>query len=239
MTGTLVNVAGIIIGSLIGLLLKRGIPERINAAILKVEGLAVAVIGLNGLLTAMLTLDVATGKIKDSGGLLLLISLVIGCFVGEALRIDDYINKLGLFVENKLKSDGFAKGFVTATLIFCIGAMSIIGPINDGLTGDASILYIKTMLDATTSIVLASSLGVGVLFAFIPVLIVQSIPALLARQLAPFISEPLLTSFCMVGFASVICVGLNFLCDTKIKVANLLPSLLVPILYYVIKLKFS
>lgn len=231
MTGTIVNVLGIIAGSLIGLLLKKGIPERVNTAILKVEGLAIAVIGLNGMIAAMFTVD-SSGKLRDSGGLLLLVSLMIGCLTGELLRIDDRFNSLGDFVEQKLHSDGFSRGFVTASLIFSVGAMSIIGPINDGLSGDASILYIKTMLDGTTSIVLASALGIGVLFSCIPVLIVQAIPALLARQLAPFISDSLLNMFCMVGYAIVVCIGLNFLCDTKIKVANLLPSLIVPVVYY-------
>lgn len=236
MIGTIVNVVGIILGSMIGLILKKGIPERINEAILKVEGLAIAVIGLNGLLAAMITADPATGRLSDSGGLLLLISLVLGCLAGELLRIDDRLNAFGLWVERKIKSNGFAKGFVTASLIFSVGAMSIIGPINDGLSGDSSILYIKTMLDGTTAIVLASVLGTGVLFSCVPVLIVQSVPALLARQLAPFISDTLLSLFCMVGYAVVICIGLNFLCNTKIKVANLLPSLIVPVIYYFVAL---
>lgn len=232
MTGTFVNVAGIIIGSLIGLLFKKGIPERVNEAILKIEGLVISIIGLNGILGSMLSIDVRTGKISDSGGILLLISLALGCLAGELLRLDDRINGFGIWIENKIKSGGFARGFVTASLIFSIGAMSIIGPINDGLTGDSGILYIKTMLDATTAIILASALGVGVLFSCVPVFIVQAIPALLARQLAPFISERLLSLFCMVGYAIVICIGFNFLCNTRIKVANLLPALIVPVIYY-------
>lgn len=234
MTGTLVNVAGIIIGSLVGLIFKRGIPEHINEAILKIEGLAIAVIGLNGLLGSMITVDAATGKLRDSGGLLLLVSLVVGCLAGELLRLDDRFNRFGLWVEGKIKAGGFARGFVTASLVFSIGAMSIIGPINEGLSGDSSILYIKTMLDGTTSIVLASALGAGVLFSCVPVFVVQAVPSLLARQLAPFISESdqLLSTFCMVGYAIVICIGLNFLANTKIKVANLLPALIVPVAYY-------
>lgn len=235
MIGTLVNVAGIIIGSLAGLLFRKGIPEHINEAILKVQGLAVTIIGLNGLLGSMITVD-AAGKLHDSGGLLLLVSLAIGCLAGELLRLDDRFNQFGFWVEGKIKSDGFARGFVTASLIFSIGAMSIIGPINEGISGDPGILYIKTMLDGTVSIVLASALGAGVLFACVPVFIVQAIPALLARQLAPFISDQLLSLFCMVGYAIVICIGLNFLVNTKIKVANLLPALFVPVIYYFVAL---
>lgn len=238
MWGTIVNVAGIIAGSLIGLLLKKGIPDRINEAIFKIVGLSISVIGLNGILSAMLKADTTTGTIENSGGLLLLISLVIGCAVGELLRIEDRINQFGLYIECKINSSGFARGFVTASLIYSIGAMSVIGPINDGLTGDSSILYIKTMLDGTTSIVLASTLGIGVLFSFVPVLIVQAIPALLARQLAPFISNDLLSMFCMVGYAIVVSIGLNFLFDAKIRTANLLPALIIPVVYYFVTREF-
>ncbi len=233
MTGTFINVAGIILGSLIGLLIKKGIPEHINESVLKVQGLAIAIIGLTGVLGAMFKVN-ADGTLSDSGGLLLLVSLVLGCVCGELLKIDARINDFGLWVEKKTNAGGFSRGFVTATLIFSIGTMAIIGPINDALTGDLSILLIKTMLDGTTSIVLAASLGFGVLFAFIPVFVVQSVPALLARQLAPFISPELLSIFRMVGFAIVICIGLNFLVDAKIKTANLLPALVVPIVYYFI-----
>lgn len=231
MTGTIVNVIGIIAGSLIGLLLKKGIPQHINDAIIKVEGLAIVVVGFNGMLAAMFTVD-SDGRLHDSGGLLLLVSLVIGCLVGELLKIDDRFAQFGAFIEKKTGAGGFSRGFVTASLIFSVGAMAIVGPINDGLSGDSSILYIKTMLDGITSIVLASALGFGVLFSCIPVLVVQSVPALLARQLAPFISDKLLDMFCMVGYAIVICIGLNFLFDTKIKAANLLPALIVPVVYY-------
>lgn len=232
MIGTWVNVVGIVMGSLIGLLLNKGIPERINTSILKVEGVVIGIIGLNGVLSAMLKADTVTGKISDSGGLLLLVSLVLGCLVGELLRLDDRLNQFGRFVESRLKASNFATGFVTGTLVFCIGAMSVIGPLNDGLTGDTSILYIKTTLDFTTAIVLTSALGAGVLFSAVPVLVLQGTVALLARQIKPFISEGLLAVFCMVGFAIVLCIGVNFLCDAKIKTANLLPALVVPVVYY-------
>lgn len=232
MRGTLVNAAAIIIGSLAGLIFKKGIPERINKAILQIQGFAIVVIGLNGLLGAMITVDTVTGKLSDSGGLLLLISLTLGCAAGEALRIDDRINRFGLWVEGKIHSGGFARGFVTAALLFSIGALSIIGPINDGLSGDSSILYIKAMIDGVLSIMLAASLGMGVLFSAAPTFVVQAVPALLARQLALFISDQLLSVFCMAGYSIVICIGLNLLFETKIKTANLLPSLIVPVVYY-------
>jgi uncharacterized membrane protein YqgA involved in biofilm formation len=110
--------------------------------------------------------------------------------------------------------------------------MAVIGPINEGLSGDRNILYIKSMLDFVGSVVLASVMGIGVLFSCIPVFVAQSIPALLAGQLAPHITPPLLSSFCMVGYTLVAVIGLNFLSESKIRVANLLPALLVPVAYF-------
>lgn len=231
MTGTWVNVGGIVLGALLGILLKKGIPQRIGDAIIQVEGLVIGVIALNGILKAMMTVDPATGQLSDSGGLLLLISLVAGCLAGELLRLDDRLNHFGARIEKKLNAEGFAKGFITASLVFSVGAMSIIGPLNDGLSGDSSILLIKSVLDFTTAIVLASALGVGVLFSALPVLLLQGSVALLARWVEPFISDAMLAAICMVGYAIVLVIGVNFLCGTKIKTANLLPALLVPIVY--------
>lgn len=232
MIGTLVNVVAIMAGALVGILLKKGIPESIRDALLKVEGLAIVLIGLGGVLTEMFTVNAGTGRLEANGGLLLLVSLVIGCLIGELLRIDDRINAAGMMVERRFQADGFARGLVTASIIFCMGAMAVIGPINEGLTGDRSILYIKSLLDGTTSAVLASVMGIGVLFSAAPVFVVQIIPALLAVQLAPYITPQLLSLFCMVGYTLVTAIGLNFLLDSKIKIANLLPGLLVPVAYY-------
>lgn len=232
MIGTLVNVAAIAVGALFGVLLKKGIPERIRSSLLRVEGVAIILIGLSCTLCEMLSIDPETGKLTAGGGLLLLVSLVIGCLVGEALHIDDHINAAGRMVENRFQADGLAKGLVTASIVFCLGAMSIIGPINEGLTGDREILLIKALLDFTAAIVLASVMGIGVAFSALSVLVFQAIPALLAAQLAPFITPELLSPFCMVGYTLVAIIGLNFLLDTDIRIANLLPSLVVPVAYH-------
>jgi uncharacterized membrane protein YqgA involved in biofilm formation len=157
---------------------------------------------------------------------------VLGCLAGEALRIDDRINAAARMVEKRFHADGFAKGLVSAAIVFSVGAMAVIGPINEGLSGDRNILYIKSLLDFITAIVLASVMGIGVLFSCVPVFVVQIIPALLAAQLAPHITPLLLSLFCTVGYTLVTAIGINFLSETKIKVANLLPSLLIPIGYY-------
>ncbi len=232
MIGTLVNVAGIIAGALIGMLLRKGIPERIRDSLLRAEGLAIVVIGLSSVLAEMFSVDGAAGKLKAGGGMLLLVSLVLGCLAGEFLRIDDRLNAAARLLETRFRSDGFANGFVAATIVFSIGAMAVIGPINEGLSGDRSILYIKTMLDFTTAIVLASAMGIGVLFSCVSVFVAQAIPALLAAWLAPYITPPLLSAFCMVGYALVTALGINFVVESKIKVANLLPALAVPVGHY-------
>ena len=233
MTGTFVNVAGIIAGALMGLLLKRGIPDHINAAITRMEGLAIGIIALNGIIGAMFT--VSGGRLSDSGGLLLLISLVVGCLAGEVIRIQDRIEAFGAAVEQRSGAEGFSRGFVSATLVFCIGAMSIVGPLYDGLGRGSEVLFLKATLDFTTAIILAASLGIGVMFAAVPVLILQGGVSLLAMQLEPFLSSgPLLDNICMVGYAMVLCIGINFLLGTEIKVANLLPALLVPVVHYLI-----
>jgi len=237
MTGTIVNVIAIIIGSFIGLLIKRGIPANINTSITKVQGVAILIIGLNGVLTAMLSVG-ADGKVESDGALVLLISLVVGCIIGEVLKIEDRLNGLSGVMERKLKADNMSKGFMTATLIFVIGAMSIVGALNDGLTGDHTILFTKSLLDFVTAIILTTSLGIGVIFAAIPVFIVQGGISMLARIIAPYLSDELIRLFSMVGYALVMTLGFNFLANTKIRVANLLPALAIPVAYYFIFASF-
>jgi Uncharacterized membrane protein, possible Na+ channel or pump len=233
MAGTWFNVIAILVGTALGLLLKRGIPQATNTAILRVEGVTICMIGLTGMLKSMIWVE--NGRLQESGSILLLISLVLGCLVGERLRIEDRLNDFGVYVESRFQINDFAKGFVAASLIFPIGAMALLGALYDGL-GDSSVLIAKGMLDGITAVVLASTLGVGVAFAAIPVLLLQGSVSLLAVQLEPFLTNALLDPFCMVGYSIVLCIGLNFLLDAKIKVANLLPALLVPIGYYILTL---
>ncbi len=232
MIGTIVNVAAILFGGALGLLLKKGVKDSLMSSIMKVEGVAVFIIGLSGVVTTMVSVN-EDGSLSDNGGMLLLISLVVGTFIGEVLRIDDRINNFGLSIEKKLKSDGFAKGFVSASIIYCIGSMGIMGAINDGLSGDSSLLLVKSVLDGVTSVVLASTMGYGVLFSAVPLFIYQGLISLFASSIAPVIETlgSMMTQFNMVGSALIMCIGFNFVTDSKIKTANLLPSLLIPILY--------
>ncbi|MFQ9681230.1 MAG: DUF554 domain-containing protein [Ruthenibacterium lactatiformans] len=160
MTGTLVNAAAIAAGGCVGLLLKKGVKGSHQDSINKALGVAVLVLGLNGVISSMFTVN-ADGTLASSGELLLIISLVLGTLAGEALRIDDRLNGLSGLVERRLHLSGFAQSFVNGALIYCVGAMAIIGALNDGLRGDASVLYIKSLLDGISSVVLGATLGPG------------------------------------------------------------------------------
>ncbi|MBQ4643384.1 MAG: DUF554 domain-containing protein [Oscillospiraceae bacterium] len=237
MFGTIVNVITVIIGGVLGMLLKKGIKGEIMDNVMKAEGAAVLIIGMNGVLTNMLSAG-ADGKITESGGLVLLISLALGAFIGEILKIDDRINGLGGWVEKRIKSNGFSKGFVSAFIIFCVGSMSIIGAINDGLSGDSSVLMVKSTLDFITAMVLASTMGIGVVFACVPLFAYQGLISLFASYIKPVIesSPDMMTQFSMVGYAIIMCIGINFIAGQKIKTANLLPAMLIPVLYNLLKM---
>lgn len=230
--GTIINVILILAGGSIGLVFKKAVSKDIEYSIHKATGVAVSVIGLCGILSNMLFVS-DNGKISSSGELILVVSLFLGTFIGEILKLDDRLNNGCKKIENKFKMTDFSSGFISATMIYCIGAMAIVGAINDGLMHDSSTLITKGIIDGITSIILAASLGYGVLLSAIPVLIYQGGITLLASSLQNVLTGELLTNICMVGYALVICIGINFLYNSKkqIKTVNMLPSLLVPIGY--------
>jgi hypothetical protein len=236
MLGTIVNTGAIIAGGLIGLLFQKRLNEKLEDAIHKALGLSILILGLNGVISAMFT--VQDGKIKSSGELLLIVSLVLGAAAGELLKIEDRLGRASLLVEKKMKLKGFAAGFVSGTLIYCVGAMAIVGAISDGLRGDSSVLLIKSLLDGISSVVLGSTLGIGVVFSSLSVLLYQGSLSLLAGLIGPLLSDTLLDWICMVGYCIVMSIGINFLGMTKIKTANLLPALIVPVLYFLIRSAF-
>lgn len=233
MLGTIVNAIAVVAGSLVGLMAKKGIPAHLEDALHKAMGLAVIVIGLNGVITNMVSVK-PDGSLSSAGELLLVFALVIGVVAGELMRIDDRLNGLAGLVERKFHLTGFAASFVSGTLIFCVGAMTIIGALNDGLRGDSSVLFVKSTLDGISSIVLAATMGPGVLFSAIPILVYQGAISLLAGVLEPFLQGELLRQICAVGYVMVACIGINFMGSYKIKTANFLPALLVPPLWALI-----
>lgn len=230
MFGTLVNAGAIAAGGAVGALLKKGVGPGKEDSVNKALGIAVFVLGVNGVVSSMFTVG-ADGRLASSGELLLIISLIAGVLMGEALRIDEKLGKLSGWVEQRLHLSGFAQSFVNGTLIYCVGAMAIIGALNDGLRGDANVLLVKSLLDGISSVVLGATLGPGVIFSCVPVLLYQGAISLLAGLLEPFLAGALLDQICAVGYCLVICIGVNFLGAAKIKTANFLPALLVPVLW--------
>ena len=234
--GTLINAALILLGGIIGLVFKKAVSKEMEYSIHKATGVAVLIIGICGVLSAMLKTK-TDGSISSSGELILVVSLALGTFVGELLKLEERLNKGCKWIESKFKMSNFATGFITSTMIYCIGAMAIVGAINDGLLGDSSTLITKGIIDGITSVVLAASLGYGVLFSAIPILVYQGGMTLLAGLLDKVLVGELLSNICMVGYALVMCIGINFLynSDKQIKTVNMLPSLLIPVGYAIIK----
>ena len=229
MIGVFVNVATVLLGSLVGLLFRKGIPERISRAMMLAIGLCTLYIGVDGAL-------------EGSNTIVLILSMVFGTLIGTLLDIDDKINRIGQFIERKMKKEGektsIAEGFMTASLLFCVGAMTIVGSLNAGLTGDNTLIFTKSILDLISSCLLASTLGIGVMFAAAFVLLVQGGLVLLAGLLQNVLTDQaLIAEITCAGSVMIIGLGLNILGITKLKVANFLPALLlVPLFYRLIQL---
>ena len=233
MIGNAVNFASVIAGGVIGVLFKKLIKPSFSESINKALGIAVLVIGFNGVICNMITVN--DGKLASSGELMLVVFLVIGTFIGELLRLDDRLTAFSKKIEDKFNVSGFLGGFVNGTVLFCVGAMAIIGGINDGL-GDSSVLLVKSALDFTAAIVFGATLGWGVIFSAIPVLVYQGTIALLAGLLKNVLVGELLSQMCMTGYAIIIAIGFNFLLTSKIKTLNMLPAMFLPIVYHYIML---
>jgi uncharacterized membrane protein YqgA involved in biofilm formation len=221
MFGTLVNGAAIIFGGLIGILLKKGIPEKIQDTIMKGVGLCVMYIGI-------------TGIIKGEETLLMILSIVLGAIVGETLDLDGKLTGLGKLLERKFKGNGgttsIAEGFISSSLLFCVGALAIVGPLEGGVTGNYEILYTKAVIDGITAVIFASSLGVGVIFSAVLVIIYQGSFALLAQWIAPYLSDAVVREMSSVGSLILIGLALNTLGVTKLKVINYIPAIFISII---------
>ena len=225
MIGVFVNVATVLLGSAVGLLFRKGIPERISKALMLAIGLCTLYIGIDGALEGNKTI-------------VLILSMVFGTLIGTLIDIDDKINRVGLFIEKKLKREGeknpIAEGFMTGSLLFCVGAMTIVGSLNAGLKGDNTLIFTKSILDLISSCLLASTLGIGVMFSALFVLVVQGGLVLLAGLLQNVLTdEALIAELTCAGSVMIVALSLNLLGITKLKVANFLPALLmVPLFFY-------
>jgi len=236
--GTIVNVAAIIVGSAAGLFLKKIISKRITDTVLQGMGLAVVIIGISGALSAAFT--VVDGKIQSDHTLIMIISLAIGAIIGELIKIEGRLESFGKFCETKLTKEGetstFAQGFVTATLVFCVGSMAIVGSLEDGINRNSDILFAKSTIDGITAMVFASTMGIGVLFSAFTVGIYQGTLTLLSFFIAPYLSDIIITQMSLVGSVLIMSIGLNLLQIAKIKVGNMLPAIFIPLIYQLIRM---
>lgn len=223
MLGTVVNSVAIIIGALIGILIKKGIKDEYKSTIMDGIGLSVVIIGI-------------MGGIKTQNLILAIGSIVLGSIIGEIIRIEDKLESLGDNMEKKFgKGDSnFSKGFVTASLVYCIGAMAIVGSLESGLTGNHDTLFAKSMLDFISAIIFASTLGIGVAFSAIPVFLYQGGITLLAKYVKDLMTPEVINEMSAVGGILILAIGINILGIKKIRIGNMLPAIFIPVIYYLI-----
>ncbi|WP_080871895.1 DUF554 domain-containing protein [Oceanobacillus timonensis] len=224
--GTIVNIVFIIIGSIIGLFFTK-IPERFKETVMNGIGLAIVLIGLQ--------MALQTEQI-----IIVLLSLLSGAIIGEGLKIEEGLNRFGTWIGNRFAVSGnntsISQGFVTASLIFCVGALAIIGALDSGIRGDHGVLITKGIIDGFTALVLTTTLGIGVILSAVPVLLYQGTIALLATQINRWVPDAfldgLIVELTAVGGLLILAIGLNLLNITKIRIGNLLPSIVTVVLVY-------
>jgi len=223
MLGTYVNTFAIIVGSLIGLAFSRFIPTKITNTLIHGVAFAVMLIGLKM-------------AWKEDNFIILICSLAFGGVIGELIRIDDRINGLGTWLSAKFSrpGSGISKGFVTTTLLYCVGSMALVGSLESGLTGNHDILFAKSVLDGLGSIIFSASLGIGVLFSAVSVFFYQGCITMGASFLKPFLTDPVISQMSAVGGLLIMAMGFNMLDMVKIKVANLLPAIFLPLVYFML-----
>ncbi len=223
MLGTIVNVIAVVVGTFIGTVLKHAIPQKIQKIIMQAVGLGVVSIGI-------------ISAIKTENPVLFIISLALGASLGKAIGIEDGLDRIGNKLQERFSGSGstVAEGFVTATLIYCVGAMTILGSIQSGLTGNHELLFTKSILDGIVSIVLASTLGYGVGLSAIVILLLQGGLTLSTTLVAPFMTDIVMQELTAVGGALIIGIGINLLDIKKINVGDMLPAIFIPPIYYAV-----
>ncbi|XJS09960.1 DUF554 domain-containing protein [Aerococcaceae bacterium WGS1372] len=221
--GAIVNAVVIVICAIVGVQLRTGIPERVQASLMQGVGLCVLALGISG-------------AIQGQNTLVMILSIVIGTLCGEWIDIDRHVLSGVEIIEQKLNKNGIAKfgnlsqGMISASMIFCIGSMAIVGSLESGLIGDNSTLFTKSILDGITSILLGSSLGIGVALSAIPVLIIQGSITILAIFIEPLLSEAVITEIISVGSVLLLGLGLNIIGVTQFKIMNFVPAIILPVL---------
>lgn len=229
--GTIINTLAVIFGGVVGILLKKGISERFEKILMQANGLAVIFIGISGALQHMLVVE--DGTISTQGTMLLIFSLVIGSLIGEGINIEARMETVGEKLKKAVKrkdDNRFVDGFVTTSLIICVGAMAIVGAMQDGLTGDSSMLVAKALLDFVIVAILTATYGIGAAFSAIPIFVYQGLITLIAALFGSIISDVLIAELSFVGSTLIFCVGVNLVREKTFRVANMLPALLIPMI---------
>lgn len=236
--GTIVNCGTVALGTTLGLLLKGGLPQRFEKIIMSALSLCAFFIGLGGALSQILVFE--DGGISTQYTLLIVLCMAIGAIIGEALDIEKRLEGLGEWFKKRIPAGGsgsstFVEAFVTASLLFCVGAMSIVGSLEDGLNGNPSILFAKSVMDGVAATVFTASLGAGVYLSILALIVYQGGITLLAGFIRPFLSDLLIGQMSCIGSVLIFAIGFNLLDSKKIKVGNLLPAMFLPILFLWLK----
>lgn len=229
--GTMINVAAILAGGLIGLAFSRAISAKYQETLMQAIGVCVLFVGISGAVQEMMT--VTSDGLKSGGTMMIVLSYAVGSLLGEWIDLERRIEQFGQWLKVKTgnaREKRFVDGFVTASLTVSIGAMAIVGAIQDGISGDCSTLALKAILDMVIICVMSASMGKGCIFAAIPVGVLQGTVTLLARAIQPLMTERALSNLSLTGSILIFCVGINLLWEKKLKVANMLPSIVVAVL---------
>ena len=233
LTGTIINVALIVVGTFCGLTVKRFLSERLKDALLSAVGLIVLFVGIGSAVSASLTLT--DGAFGTQYTLVMILSIVLGTAVGEGIGIEKQLDRLGAFCQRKLvrgdANSTFAEGMVTASLIFVVGAMAVVGALDNGIRGNYDVLLAKGTIDGITSVVLASTLGIGVLFSAVAVFVYQGAISLLGVTIEPYLTTAVVSQMSLTGAVLIFAIGLKMLNIAKIRVGNMLPAIFMPILF--------
>lgn len=230
--GTIINVAGIVCGGLLGLAFGKRLPERFQTILIQASSVCVLFLGIGGCMEQMLQLS--EDKLVSSGSIMMILCFVLGSVAGELINIDRRLEQFGVWLKEKTGSSGdttFVDGFVTASLTVCIGAMAVVGAVQDGIYGNYSILAAKAVLDLIIILVMTASIGKGCIFSAIPVGLFQGLITVLAVFIEPFLTETALANLSLTGSIMIFCIGVNLIWNMKIRVANMLPTLVFAVLW--------
>lgn len=235
--GTIINTAAIIVGGLFGMLFGKKITDRFQDTLTKANGVCVIFIGIAGALQEMFTIT-PEGKLESGGTMMMIGCVIIGSIFGELMNIEHHLERFGEWLKRKTKSEkdtGFVDGFVTASLTVCIGAMAVVGAVQDGINGDYSILAAKSVLDLIIIMIMTAAMGKGCIFSAIPIAVFQGSITILATFIEPILTETALSYLSLTGSMLIFCVGVNLVWGKKIKVANMLPTIVIAVIWALIE----